>query len=325
MSRPLRLEFPGAWYHVMNRGAARQTIFRDSDCYTAFLDALAEAHSRFDLQIHAYCLMGNHYHLLVHTPRGNLSRGMRHINGVYTQRFNRLQRRDGPLFRGRYKAILVDADSYLLSLSRYIHRNPIETRKPLVGELEDYPWSSYPAYLNRVSLPEWLYRDFVYGALGRRNKFQAYRDYVEQGVDADIRAFYQRQRQAPIMGDDSFRARVLGEAGEISREVPRCERMLQVPESSDSLVAVVAEAFDLAVADIYARPGRGRGAWNPARALAMWLCQERAGMTLAEIGRLFGGIHYSGVSQAIRRLKGRLAEGEDGLKEIKVVMSMFSS
>ena len=135
MSRPLRLEFPGAWYHVMNRGLARQTVFHDSDCYGAFLDGLADANDRFNLKIHAYCLMGNHYHLLVHTPLGNLSRAMRHINGVYTQRYNRMLGRDGPLFRGRYKAILVDADRYLLSVSRYIHRNSIEMRKPLVAEL----------------------------------------------------------------------------------------------------------------------------------------------------------------------------------------------
>ncbi len=323
MSRPLRLEFPGAWYHVMNRGLARQPIFRNRDCYAVFLDTLVEAHRRFDLQIHAYCLMGNHYHLLVHTPRGNLGRAMRHINGVYTQRFNRLQHRDGPLFRGRYKAILVDADSYLLSLSRYIHRNPIETRKPLVDRLEDFAWSSYPAYVNQSPAPDWLYRDFVYAALGRRDKFRGYREYVERSGSAEVESFYLRQRQAPVLGDDVFRARILEEVGEFSSEVPRHERYPQAPESSDQLVAVVAEEFGLAVTDIYARPGRGRGAWHPARALAMRLCQERAGLTLAEIGRLFGGVHYSAVSQAIRRLRMRLGEGEGDLHKVKSVLSRF--
>ena len=107
-----------AFYHVMNRGRARQTIFHDEDDYQAFLKTLEESYERFDAVIHAYCLMNNHYHLLIETPRANLDRIMRHINGVYTQRYNRLKRVDGPLFRGRYKAILVDKDEYLLQLSR---------------------------------------------------------------------------------------------------------------------------------------------------------------------------------------------------------------
>jgi len=123
----------------MNRGLARQKILLNAGCYTTFLNTLAEAHQRFGIQPHTYCLMGNHYHLLIHTPKGNLSRVIRHINGVYTQRFNRLQLRDGPLFRGRYNAIVVDADSYRLSLTRDFHRSPIETRKPLVDRLEVSP------------------------------------------------------------------------------------------------------------------------------------------------------------------------------------------
>ncbi|MCU7815442.1 MAG: transposase [Candidatus Thiodiazotropha sp. (ex Rostrolucina anterorostrata)] len=153
MSRPLRVEYENAFYHVMNRGRGRQQVFREAAYYEAFLDCLKEAH--------AYCLMGNHYHLLISTPRGNLSRVMRHVNGVYTQRHNRLRRTDGPLFRGRYKAILVDASSYLLQLSRYIHRNPIEIHKSLVQQLDDYPWSSYPAYVGKAKPPDWLSREAV--------------------------------------------------------------------------------------------------------------------------------------------------------------------
>ncbi len=113
MSRPLRIEYENACYHVMNRGRGRKAVFHDERYYTAFYQCLSEAHQRFGLQIQAYCLMGNHYHLLVRTPRGNLSRAMRHVNGLYTQRYNRLKHTDGPLFRGRYKAILIDASAYL--------------------------------------------------------------------------------------------------------------------------------------------------------------------------------------------------------------------
>ena len=158
MVRPLRVEYEGAYYHVMNRGSGRQQIFQGVKYYEYFLHCLEQAHKRFALETHAYCLMGNHYHLLVRTPRGNLSRAMRHINGVYTQYYNYLKNTDGPLFRGRYKAINLEASSYLLEVSRYIHRNPVETKKPLVIELEKYRWSSYPAYRNLVSCEDWLYK-----------------------------------------------------------------------------------------------------------------------------------------------------------------------
>ena len=144
MPRPIRIEYENAFYHVMNRGRGWQVIFTDERYYQAFLKTLEESHHRFDAVFHAYCLMGNHYHLLVETPRANLGRIMRHINGVYTQRYNQLKHTDGPLFRGRYKAILVDKDAYLLQLSRYIHRNPVETKKPMISQLEDWIWSSYP-------------------------------------------------------------------------------------------------------------------------------------------------------------------------------------
>src|SRR6056297_699146 len=154
MARPLRIEFEGAWYHVMNRGAARRDVFVSDTQRERFIQLLADLVDRFGIATHAYCLMGNHYHLLLHTPLGNLGRGMRHLNGVYTQFFNRDQGRDGALFRGRYKAILVDADAYLLHLSSYIHRNPLEAG--MVECLTNYPWSSYAAYAGQTKPPPWL-------------------------------------------------------------------------------------------------------------------------------------------------------------------------
>jgi len=122
MPRPQRIEYENAFYHVMNRGRGKQIVFHSDEYYLSFLTLLAETRQRFGCVIHAYCLMANHYHLLIETPRANLSRIMRHINGVYTQRYNRLKKTDGPLFRGRYKSILVEQDAYLLQLTRYIHR-----------------------------------------------------------------------------------------------------------------------------------------------------------------------------------------------------------
>jgi putative transposase len=198
MSRPLRIEYENAFYHVMNRGSGRQQVFHKAAYYEAFLECLKEAHIRFGIEVHAYCLMGNHYHLLLSTPRGNLSRAMRHINGVYTQCYNRLRKTDGPLFRGRYKAILVDASSYLLQLSRYIHRNPIEVHKPLVQTLDDYPWSSYLAYIGKSKQPDWLTRETVYGELGAVRYKAAYRKFVDQEVDDETALFIKKSDNLPF-------------------------------------------------------------------------------------------------------------------------------
>ena len=123
MSRPLRIEYPDAWYHVMNRGRRSEEIFLGKEDYKTFIELLEESVELWNVRVSAYCLMTNHYHLLIQTPEANLSRCMRHINGVYTQRFNKRHHLDGQLFRGRYKSMLVDADSYLLQLVRYIHRS----------------------------------------------------------------------------------------------------------------------------------------------------------------------------------------------------------
>ena len=150
MPRTQRLEYADAFYHVMNSGKGRQIVFHDAKYFKALLLTIQEAHERFESVYHTYCLMGNYYHLLLQTPRANLSRIKRNINGVCIQRYNRLRKTDGPLFRGRFKAIVVDADVYILPVSRYIHRNPIETNTPLLKRLEHYKWSSYRACAGRA-------------------------------------------------------------------------------------------------------------------------------------------------------------------------------
>ena len=151
MARPLRIEYPGAFYHVMNRGLERRVIFRDRLDYQAFLHRCLEVHNRFKVIFHAYSLMPNHYHLMMETPAENLSRAMRHLDSVYTQGFNhRKERRVGPLFQGRYKAILIDKDAYALELSRYIHLNPVKAK--IVNRPEDHAYSSFRYYVGRRAL-----------------------------------------------------------------------------------------------------------------------------------------------------------------------------
>ena len=174
MPRPPRIQYENAFYHVMNRGRGRRWIFHGKAYYEAFITTLEESHHRYDARIHAYCLMGNHYHLLIETPLANLDRIMRHINGLYTQRYNRLKRTDGPLFRGRYKSVLVDENAYLLQVSRYIHRNPLEIKGASLDAMEKHKWSSYPAYVNAVIAPLWLSRSLTYSMLGGEDCYAKY-------------------------------------------------------------------------------------------------------------------------------------------------------
>ena len=160
MSRPLRIEYPGAWYHVMNRGRHKDKVFLQDGDYRYFISLLKDASELFSIGISAYCLMPNHYHLLVNTPEGNLSRGMRHIGSVYAGWFNRKHHLDGQLFRGRYKAILIEEENYLLGLVRYIHHNPLKAG--LVKKIEDYPWSSHFGYTSSSINWDWLYKGPVY-------------------------------------------------------------------------------------------------------------------------------------------------------------------
>lgn len=317
MPRPLRIEYENAYYHVMSRGAGRKPVFHNKCYYDAFLECLAEAHTRFDLTVHAYCLMGNHYHLLLQTPKANLGRVMRHINGVYTQRHNRLKHTDGPLFRGRYKAILVEADAYLLQLSRYIHRNPIELKTPIVKRLEAYPWSSYPAYINTCRSPDWLSRETTYRMLGGKQRYAGYRAFVEQGVDEETLAWYNRGNYPTVIGSDGFKAWLyedkLSEL-DVEKRVARLSQALTVKE----VTAKVAEMYGESERQLRTvRRGSRQGLES--RKVAMYLCQRIAESTLDEIAGYFGLTHRGGVSFVLQQIKQMRAENKRLDKRIEAI------
>lgn len=301
MSRPLRIEYENAYYHVMNRGQARRTIFHGEEYYKAFLRTLAEAHTRFGLQIHAYCLMDNHYHLLVKTPEGNLQRAMRHVGSVYTQWYNRKRKTDGALFRGRYKAILVDQDEYLLHLSKYIHKNPYEA--DIVGRLEDYSWSSYRCYIGLQKPQSWLYLQEVYGQLqAKRQVAKKYQAYVyKDGIHEMLEEFYSHDRLGSILGGEDFIEDIRGKSGETYEEAPRTEK-LQLRPSMSRIVSAVSDHYKLSDSEIY-QSKKGRGVKNQPRKIAMYLAQYLGGYRLTEIAKVFGLKHYGGVSNAIYMIK----------------------
>jgi len=232
MARPLRIEFPGAIYHVTSRGDRREEIFVDDDDRGRLLDVVANGMVRCDAKVLAYCLMGNHYHFVLHTRRANLSALMRHVNGVYTQAFNRRHAKVGHLFQGRFKAILVDRDAYLLDVCRYVEMNQVRARLASTGR--DWPWSSYRAHVGAVPTPPWLDTEGLHGyllgrgvqdAADRRRACLKYAELVEAGKG--VRLWDEQLRQQIYLGDQAFVDRMQAKAeagGATSREVPRTQR-----------------------------------------------------------------------------------------------------
>lgn len=231
MARPLRIEFEGALYHVMARGNARSDIFLDDEDRQVFIDNLGRVCGRFDWRVWAWCLMSNHYHLLIETLEPTLSRGMREVNGVYTQAFNRRHGRDGHVLQGRFKAPLVDKDHYLLELSRYVVLNPV--RAGMVETAADWPWSSYQATMGKAALPAWLAVDETLALFHQKRgpARRAYARFVEGGVGA--LAPWSDCPRAGFIGDDAFVERMMEHVGDsnLSPEITRETRPAKSLES----------------------------------------------------------------------------------------------
>ena len=202
MARPLRIEFPGAVYHITSRGNERKAVFRDDQDRKMFLDTLADVTHRYNWLCHAYCLMDNHYHLLIDTPDGNLSIGMRQLNGIYTQRFNKRHGRVGHLFQGRFKAVLVQKDSHLLEACRYVVLNPVRARR--VQRPEEWIWSSYGATVGRTKLHPCLMTDWVLSQFGLERKIAeaGYRRFVRDGIGGG--SIWDRMRAQSVLGESDF-------------------------------------------------------------------------------------------------------------------------
>lgn len=297
MSRPLRIEYPGAWYHVMNRGRRKEPVFLSSKDYATFLTVMQEAASHWNLRIAAYCLMTNHYHLLVQTPDGNLSRCMRHINGVYTQRFNREHNFDGQLFRGRYKAVLVAEDSQLLEVLRYIHRNPLDAG--LVTNLDEYSWSSHQGYLSTAKSWQWLVKDFLLEMLGgeKDQLMEAYRVFVSEGNPKEIEKFYSLKNLPSILGDESFTNWIKDTFRHVreNRESPEARHLTP---SAEQIIALVCQYFQVGQEQLLVSR---RGNENMVRDLAIYLVRRTTRDTLAAVGRHFAISSYSTVSSVVER------------------------
>lgn len=315
MSRPLRLEFEDAWYHVMNRGANRQKTFLDEADHKEFLILLAECRQIFGIELHAYALMGNHFHLLLRTPRANLSRAMRHLAGVYTQRFNRRHQKDGPLFRGRFKSILIDAESYLLQVARYIHLNPVKAR--IVENPVDFPWSSYRFYLNANNQPPALIKHEMLGVLGKGDKaIEEFKKFTEAGIDPAIEKFYSGKRQSSFLGKKNFvqslTKRLNVEKIEATSEIPSYHIPWE-PPTPETIIHLVSEFYEVSPEQI--KQTRTRNYAQP-RAAALYLCRQLGGHSLEKVAKIFGNCRYSAISNAIQRLKNTMTKNNKLCEQI---------
>ena len=303
MARPLRIEYPGATYHVTSRGNERKAIFRGDLDRRKFLELLSSSVEQFILQLHAYVLMDNHYHLLVETPEGGLSRAVRYLNGVYTQYFNRRHRRVGHLFQGRYKAILIDKDSYLMELSRYIHLNPWRVRSGVKDPLR-YRWSSLRAYVGWEKAPSWLVTDEILGSFGRRrSKAQrVYGEFVREGIQRGVRTPWQDVSWQSLLGPKVFveeiEERFLRDRGGELTELSGLRESRKRLET-EWLLGVVCRHYGITKGDL---SKRSHG-YTEARQAASYLLRRYSLMTLKEIGRKVG-LHYSTVGNVVRDLAG---------------------
>ena len=271
MARPLRVEFPGAVYHVTSRGKARHDIVADDQDRTTWLTLLAHVVDRFGWRCYAYCVMDNHYHLLLETPQPNLSQGMRQLNGRYTQTYHRRHHRGGPLFQGRFTAILVEKDLHLLELCRYVVLNPVRAR--MVTHPRLWKWSSYRATAGVISAPPWLTTDWVLGQCGsRQREAQArYRQFVAEGREGP-HPWDQLQGQI-YLGSEDFIAQ--HQPDRVIRKIPRRQTQANRP----SLLVLFQR--------------------KQSEAKRILLAYRRYGYRLAAIAEHLG-VHYATVS---RRLK----------------------
>ncbi len=299
MSRPLRIEYEGAWYHVMNRGRRSDRIFEEPNDYRLFIDLMKEITVVWDARISAYCLMPNHYHMIIQTPRGNISRCLRHLDGIYTQRFNRAHGLDGPLFRGRFKSILIDADSYLLQLVRYIHWNPIKAK--IVDDLDQALWSSHKGYLSKAKEWDWLQKDIVFSLLTgeKRNRVIAYRRFMAGEDSKEIEKLFERKKWPVFLGSEQF-------AGWLRRRFFEKKQHPQVPESSElgpELKAIKKKVCDYYRVEESELLKSRRGRFNEPRNMAIYLVRRLRKDNLREIGSEFGLSGYSSASSILQELE----------------------
>ncbi|MBT9175698.1 MAG: Chromosomal replication initiator protein DnaA [candidate division WS2 bacterium] len=321
MGRPLRIEYPGALYHITSRGNEKKKIFLDDGDCVRFLKILEDYHDRYGILIHSYVLMDNHYHLILETPRGNLLKVMHGLNGGYTGYFNRKYGRVGHLFQGRYRGIMVEKDRYLLSLSRYLHLNPFRAR--VVERPEHYRWSSYPGYIGKVE-EDWVEYSWVLSQFGKDmiSSREKYQDYIEEALEHRVESPMMNLESQAVLGGEEFieKTKRMLKGISLSNEIVERKRFVETPSPED-VIRAVAKAFGVKEEEIRNKSWRR----SMARRVAIYLVQRYTGLGNEKVGELFGGIHYSAVSKASARLREEMVTDRRLLSIVNELNSHFKT
>ncbi len=321
MTRPLRVEYPGAFYHVMHRGNYGSAIFKSTRDREKLFEYFAKAVERYKLKIHTYCLMTNHYHLLIETPVPNLSKAIKWINGSYAMYFNRKRELSGHLFQGRYKALLIDADEYLKHLSRYIHLNPV--RAAMVESPKDYPWSSYPYFSGYKKSPEWLETQWMLSLFGsnlKKSKY-AYRKFVEDVRSENLENPSKDMIAGFILGNADFvnwvkKNFLKGDKG--LREKPQLRELGTGPLPED-IVQFTSRDFTCDRDRIIQKGGKR----NIARDVAIYLSRKMTAESGIELGRFFGGISGAGITVRYKYISKKIEKDRSLQRRIKRIQKQI--
>jgi REP-associated tyrosine transposase len=313
MARPLRVEYEGAFYHVTSRGNERGKIFFSDGDYEKFLSYLRDAKEKYGFVLHGYVLMTNHYHLLMETPEANLSKVMHYLNGAYTTYINVKRKRNGHLFQGRYKSIIIDRDGYLGELTRHIHLNPV--RAGIVLKPEEYPYSSYRAYMKQQK-DDLVSTEVVLQLVGGgEDKAQRrYRAFVEAGIGRELENPTKDVYGGMILGGTQFVKETLRKLKDeyLGKTEISHRRTLKSAEMSDEIMEKVARRYQISTEEIL------EGSHREARKVAVYLLKKHTGMANRTIGERFRGLGYSAVTKIHRRL-------EEAMRKNRRLRSLVSS
>jgi REP element-mobilizing transposase RayT len=323
MARPLRIEYPGAFYHVMNRGNAGEDLFKTKRDGEKFVEYLEKASERFSIKIHVYCLMRNHYHLLVETPDANLSKAIQWLNVSFATYVNRKRNRHGHLFQGRFKSILVEADEYLKELSRYIHLNPV--RGNIVANPEKYQWSSYPDYVGKRKPPGWLEREWLLSWFGKRKKEAEarYREFVQQVDPMGLENPEKLLRGGSILGTSDFvdwvKDTFLSSMSD-DKEVPHL-RQLKSSVDIEKVIEEVAKTFGCS-RELIIGQGKKR---NLPRDVAIYLARDLTGKSARKLGDYFGNVSGAAITMKYKTMENKIKKEKRLARKAIKIMKILGS
>jgi putative transposase len=301
MPRPPRIEYDGAWYHVLNRGARRQQIFHDNKDRQFLFDLLAEIHTLWNIEVHAYSLMDNHYHLLLHTPNSNLSRGMRYLGAQYTMFYNKKYRKDGPLFRGRFKSILAEKESYLLGLVRYIHLNPVKAG--LCNNPLGHRWTSHKAYMDDRAKPDWLVVTDVLAEFSKSySKARRHlHEFVLSQESPDLIRSIEGQKRVSVLGSTGFKKWIKDnflDQTPKEKMIPTLRSNRRQNISAGKILDYICCAYQTKPSSVFKRQGQIK---NEARSMFVYLLRRINGFSHAMIAEIIDASSTGMVSQLLRR------------------------